>query len=265
MTLEFKNLRLYSMKLLLNKSNISYSKTHIRQVKNIQDQQEIALRDQAKNLLESLGIYQGHTTLPQTYPDIIALVCSFTPSELSIFNRLLIYFRYYRSVTPSQMSLAIQAGGYCRKTANRVIKKLCSLGFIVTTYRHMKTSIYKLHPIFKFADLRARLHTFLPALTRSFSGFRYFGPINKQNDDQSINVPLTKKNNECINKTLQKKGETTSKTYLKNNSSTKNVVFSNNINKNIQVSYAPSVPNNQTEIIQNNRQNYLSIVKSFKP
>jgi hypothetical protein len=236
------------MKANLTKSSIDYSKIHPRQ-------EEIS-KKQAKSLLESLGIYQGHTTLPQTYPDIIALVCSFTDAQLSIFNRLLIYFRYYRTVTPSQLSLALQAGGYCRKTANRVIKMLCNLGFIVTTYRHMKTSIYKLHPIFRFADLRARLHTYLPALRRCFSGLRYFGPIN--------NVPVTKKTNEYINKTLQKKGETISKTYVKENSSAKNIVFSSSINKNIQVNSAPIASNNQTEIINDNRLKYLSIVKSFK-
>lgn len=86
-----------------------------------------------------------------------------TRSQQLLLNSLIFDRSYQRQLYKAQSTLA-SGINRCRATANRALKKLDKLCLVVKTYRHKKTCLYQLSPIFKDPYIRAKLVTLFPAL-----------------------------------------------------------------------------------------------------
>jgi hypothetical protein len=84
------------------------------------------------------------------YEDIITNV---NPFGLSIMSHIVGISNKHSQCYISQTALANKQG-YCRKSANRWLKKLHEWGLICKVYRPNKTCLYTLHPIFQHRYMR---------------------------------------------------------------------------------------------------------------
>lgn len=80
-----------------------------------------------------------------------------------LLDELCKYRQAYGTVFPSQATLAGYLGVSVRTVQNH-LNMLVSLGFIGKWYRHMRSSLYNIHPLFFDGYWREKLKHILPAL-----------------------------------------------------------------------------------------------------
>lgn len=100
------------------------------------------------NSNQSLNPTEGQ--LFALYEDIITNV---NPFGLAIMQHIVGISNKHQECYISQTALANKQG-YCRKSANRWLKKLHDWGLIIKTYRHKQTCLYTLNPIFQHRHMR---------------------------------------------------------------------------------------------------------------
>lgn len=91
------------------------------------------------------------------------------PSDIQVLSYLIEYCSSGKTPSMSRERIA-RTLGYSIRTVSRSVTRLEKLGFIDRYYRHMTTTIYKVHYAFRRAAYQEALQMFLPSLRAAFLG-----------------------------------------------------------------------------------------------